>query len=152
MTIPAIQTRTPVYLIKPVDSCTWYGLHLVTSPSCPSKTTLLTVFCNKSDAWRWAHGLSMYKEQHGEYPSREYMRLPKSFSWVQPADSNHKLDGLEVVEMPFSQVMAMTKGSGVNCSVVINVDTPQQHIEIKQPFDRAAICSKLHFNFAVSLD
>lgn len=139
----------PVYLIKPLGSGTWYGLHNLACASRPN--TSLMVFCKEADARRWAHGMEAYKQRHGVYPSREYSRLPEAFSWVR-RDGNHALDALEVVEMPFSHVMAMTKGSGVHCSILQDADRLRQKIEITQPFDRAAVCSKLDFNFAVSLD
>lgn len=143
--------HTPVYLIKPLASRSWYGLHDMSRPTRP--TTSLTVFCDEADARRWAHSMEAYRARHGNYPPREYTRLPKAFAWVQPVQQGRELgalDALEVVEKPFSDIMAMTLGSGVNCSIMLDIDSPRQKIEITHPFDRAAVCSRL--NLVVSKD
>lgn len=142
-----ITANTVVYLIRPVGGRTWYGMHDVSQAARPTST--LTVFCDEADARRWAHSMEVYMTKHGCYPAREYRRLPKRMTWLRPAGSCEAatLDTLEVVEMPFSQTVAMVKGTGVQCAIMLDIDCPRQKIEVAQPFDRATVCAKLSHTY-----
>ena len=165
--LQSVKASQPVYLIQLRDAHRpmWYAFH-TTGPLTKLAHTVLVSFSSKDDATLWAHSLESYQAQHGSFPMRDYMRMPKQLDFVKEfhaslgsceqerhAEMRHRaLRQLEVVKMPFTDVVGMTQGTGMTARVVMNPFNLTQKMDVRLTFDKAATCSRLETDFATVVE
>jgi hypothetical protein len=126
---------------------------------------MLVVFTEASHAERWARGLVRYRDRHGAYPERHYTVLPRQFVWAggdetdgtdKPSKPDETGDGettkntLDVVKMQLGDVLGYLKGSGGHVRVVVDPTNSALDIDIRQGFDKPAVCARLRANLDAS--
>lgn len=137
-----IRATDRVFLIRTRgQQPTYFAVH-DTARFTRSSFTMLMAFARESDASIWARSLDVYREERGAYPSREMARQTKRLAWVQD-DACPAAPELDVVSMPFTDVVAMLTGTGVNCRLLHDGENMLHRTDVMQPFDRAAACSRL---------
>lgn len=142
-----IRATDRVFLIRTRgQQPTYFAVHdmaRITHTSC----TMLVAFAKEDDARAWARSLDAHKQRHGAYPQRELPRQTKRMPWVRE-DALPDPPELDVVPMPFTDVVAMLKGTGVNCRLLHDGRNMVHRTDVVQPFDKAAVCSRLEHSFA----
>ena len=138
-----------VYLVRTTTPArpTWFAVHTV-GPITKMTQTHLVAFTDRAHAEACAHGLEAYRDRHDAYPAREFSKWPAALDWMaetpaSPAGSPH----LEIVEMPMDDVLAMMTGTGLSCRLLRDPSNLRSKIDVKQPFDRAATCTRLTYLF-----
>lgn len=157
---PAPVPSQNVYLLRTRHTInpTWFAVH-PTSMLTGLSSTMLVVFTDGANAESWARGLTRCRAHHGAYPTREYTKLPRKFVWASEEDSDdcdefHQptpVSGtLDVVQMRFGDVLGFIKGSGMHMRVVVDPQNTTMDVDVKQGFDRAAVCERLQANLDAS--
>lgn len=127
---------------------TYFAVHdmaRITHTSC----AMLVAFAREEDAHAWARSLDAHKQQHGAYPPRELPRQTKRLPWVRE-DACPDAPELDVVPMPFTDVLAMLKGTGVNCRLLHDGRNMVHRTDVVQHFDKAAVCSRLEHSLTLA--
>lgn len=146
-----MRTRAPnvsrMYLLrtKSKASPTWYGVHII-GPITKLTHTHLLAFSERAHAHSYARALELHRAKHGAYPNREFFKWPKAHEWME-ADGTVEVSDIEVVETTMADVLAMMKGTGVSCRLLVDPADMRRKIDVKQPFDKAATCARLEQAF-----
>ena len=146
-----------VYLLRTKHTITptWFAVH-PTSMLTGLSRTMLVVFTKASHAERWARGLARYHHHHGTYPARHYTVIPRQFVWACDDTAEDEDVGentkhtLDVVKMQLGDVLGYLKGSGAHVRVVVDPANPASDIDIRQGFDKPAVCARLQANLKAS--
>lgn len=147
--LPIVTSAKPVFLVGTRAPRTWYAFHDVSRLSRVTSTAL-AVFMDKRAATAWALSLEAYHDEHGHYPSREVRRGQK-LPWVRVPEPGARLDPparLDVVCMPFADVAAMVKGTGINCRMMLDPANMYHKMDVLYPPDRAATCARLEHEYS----
>lgn len=125
---------------QPGRERTYFALHYVSPLTRVSKASVMA-FTREEQARRVARSIEKFRETHGEFPSREFLRKPKELSWVlATTESPHDL---EVVKMPVKEAVGMLLGSGVNLTIVDDPRNLGKATDVSMQFDKASTCARL---------
>lgn len=144
-----VRATDPVFLIRTRDPRpTYYAMHdmaRLTHTSC----TMLVAFAREADARAWARSMHAHKREHGAYPAREFRRQTRHLAWVRDDAGDDDATGLDVVPMPFTDALAMLKGTGANCRLLHDIRDLRHRTDVMQPFDKAAVCTRLEHDLSL---
>ena len=147
---PVVRASNQLYLLRlTTERPSWYGFHGV-SPITRSSHTILVAFDDETHAHCWAGSLEAYERAHGMYPTREFSRPLEKLDWMLDTQPQ-QLDKLEVIQMPFGEVMSMIKGTGMACRVVLDPHNLEHKTDVCLTFNKAATCARLRADFESSV-
>lgn len=146
-----IRATDRVFLIRtPGQQPTYFAVH-DTARFTRSSFTMLVAFARELDARIWARSLDVHKQERGAYPQRDVARQTRRLSWVDD-DACPDAPTLDVVDMPFADVVGMLKGTGINCRLLYDGSNMVHRTDVMQPFDRAAACTRLEHSLTMACD